>query len=139
MLILIPVTTYEDNGEARGRATSGDATDDHHNGKLAEGKGNVIVSVRVRPDAEGAPKGKSDGEWMVDGRRSLVAYKGREGGDYYYGNQPSINQHGFDITNTNQITFLLLMTTTQRFTTPLRSDLFGESWRATMEQCLHME
>ena len=22
---------------------------------------------------------------MVDGRRSLVAYKGREGGDYYYG------------------------------------------------------
>jgi hypothetical protein len=22
---------------------------------------------------------------MVDGRRSLVAYRGKEGGDYYYG------------------------------------------------------
>ena len=52
----------------------------------------MIVSVRVRPDAG---KGKdarsegewsrSEGEWMVDGRRSLVAYRGREGGDYYYG------------------------------------------------------
>ncbi len=48
-----------------------------------ETKGNVLVSVRVRPDAGSGPK--SDGEWMVDGRRSLVAYKGREGGDYYYG------------------------------------------------------
>ena len=27
----------------------------------------------------------ADGEWMVDGRRSLVAYRGREGGDYHYG------------------------------------------------------
>ena len=136
---MIAATTYEDNGDARGRAASGDTTDDHHNGKFAEGKGNVIVSVRVRPDAEGTPKGKADGEWMVDGRRSLVAYKGREGGDYFYGNQPSINHHGSDITDTNQIMFLLPTTTTQRFTTPLRSDSFGESWRATMEQCLRME
>jgi len=54
--------------------------------KPAEGKGNVIVSVRVRPDAgaNGQPA-KTDGEWMVDGRRSLVAYRGKEGGDYYYG------------------------------------------------------
>lgn len=29
---------------------------------------------------------KTEGEWMVDGRQSLVAYKGREGGDYYYDN-----------------------------------------------------
>lgn len=40
--------------------------------------------MRVRPDAT-TGAAKTDGEWMVDGRRSLVAYKGREGGDYYYG------------------------------------------------------
>ncbi|TKA79912.1 hypothetical protein B0A49_00988 [Cryomyces minteri] len=50
------------------------------------GRGNVVVSVRVRPDAAASDGGQSDGEWMVDGRRSLVAYKGREGGDYYYDN-----------------------------------------------------
>jgi centromeric protein E len=49
-----------------------------------EGKGNVLVSVRVRPDASGND-GKSEGEWMVDGRKSLVAYRGKEGGDYFYG------------------------------------------------------
>lgn len=50
----------------------------------ADGKGNVIVSVRVRPDA-GGNDNKAEGEWMVDGRKSLVAYRGKEGGDYYYG------------------------------------------------------
>ena len=49
-----------------------------------DGKGNVIVSVRVRPDAAGND-GKADGEWMVDSRKSLIAYRGKEGGDYYYG------------------------------------------------------
>lgn len=49
-----------------------------------EAKGNVLVSVRVRPDVGGTGE-KSEGEWMVDGRRSLVAYRGRERGDYYYG------------------------------------------------------
>ncbi|KAG4426781.1 hypothetical protein IFR04_000212 [Cadophora malorum] len=81
-------TTFEDNGDGpRGRELSADATDDHRMSKPAEGKGNVIVSVRVRPDAgaNGQPA-KTDGEWMVDGRRSLVAYRGKEGGDYYYDN-----------------------------------------------------
>ena len=50
----------------------------------ADGKGNVIVSVRVRPDAAGSDS-KGDGDWLVDGRKSLIAYKGKEGGDYYYG------------------------------------------------------
>jgi centromeric protein E len=58
--------------------------DGNRDSKLKEGKGNVIVSVRVRPDGPGE-QGKTTGEWMVDGRRSLVAYRGREGGDYYYG------------------------------------------------------
>jgi len=47
-------------------------------------KGNVIVSVRVRPDQAGENH-KSDLEWMIDGRRSLVSYRGREGGEYVYG------------------------------------------------------
>jgi centromeric protein E len=77
-------TTFEENGEPRGREATADATDDK--GGKTEGKGNVIVSVRVRPDAgSDGQRNKAEGEWMVDGRRSLVAYKGREGGDYYYG------------------------------------------------------
>jgi centromeric protein E len=46
--------------------------------------GNVIVSVRVRPDGKGKDAKKdgewtrSEGEWMVDGRKSLIAYRGRE-------------------------------------------------------------
>lgn len=48
-------------------------------------KGNVIVSVRVRPDAGGGDVNTTDGEWIVDGRRSLVSYRGKEGGDYRYG------------------------------------------------------
>ncbi|KAI9839667.1 MAG: hypothetical protein M1819_002293 [Sarea resinae] len=80
-------TTYDDNGEfsLRGRDGADDsAGDSKHDSK--EGKGNVLVSVRVRPEANGADNSKSEGEWMVDGRRSLVSYKGREGGDYYYDN-----------------------------------------------------
>lgn len=55
-----------------------------------DGKGNVIVSVRVRPDPGGIDKSRTDCEWMVDGRRSLVAYRGREGGDYFYGSPPAL-------------------------------------------------
>lgn len=52
--------------------------------KGLDGKGNVIVSVRVRPDL--GSNNKPEGEWMVDGRKSLIAYRGREGGDYFYDN-----------------------------------------------------
>jgi centromeric protein E len=67
--------------ESRGRASDEDA----NHGK--EGKGNVTVSVRVRPDQASADKGRgeSDLEWMVDGRRSLIAFRGKEGGEYSYG------------------------------------------------------
>ena len=54
------------------------------NSASKDGKGNVLVSVRVRPDV-GASDARAKGEWMVDGRRSLVSYKGKEGGDYVYG------------------------------------------------------
>ncbi|PGH01280.1 centromeric protein E [Blastomyces parvus] len=82
-------TTYDevDDRGGRGREES-DAISG--NGKRAskgkEAKGNVLVSVRVRPDANGAENPKSDGEWMVDGRRSLVSYRGKESGDYFYDN-----------------------------------------------------
>lgn len=53
-------------------ATNGD--------KDKEAKGNITVSVRVRPDA--AADTQPDGEWLVDGRRSLITY---ESGEYRYG------------------------------------------------------
>lgn len=74
-------TNYDEGGEARGRDAAGES---HARDSKQEVKGNVIVSVRVRPDASGGDD-KTEGEWMVDGRRSLVAYRGKEGGDHYYG------------------------------------------------------
>ena len=47
----------------------------------------MLVSVRVRPDAPGQENLRSTGEWLVDGRKSLVSYRGKEGGDYFYGRQ----------------------------------------------------
>ncbi|KAM0522297.1 hypothetical protein ACHAPE_001886 [Trichoderma viride] len=70
-------TTYEDSADA-----SGSNSEKRSSG--AEVKGNVIVSVRVRPDQTN--DNHTDGEWMVDGRRALIAYRGKEGGDYYYDN-----------------------------------------------------
>ncbi|KEQ76139.1 kinesin-domain-containing protein, partial [Aureobasidium namibiae CBS 147.97] len=49
--------------------------------KDKEAKGNITVSVRVRPDA--AADTQPDGEWLVDGRRSLISY---ESGEYRYDN-----------------------------------------------------
>ena len=83
-------TQYDDIGDASSKSglgisssDSGAASSSNRLSKL-DGKGNVIVSVRVRPDA-GGQDSKTDGEWMVDGRKALVAYGGKEGGDYFYG------------------------------------------------------
>ncbi|KAL7925089.1 kinesin motor domain-containing protein [Trichoderma austrokoningii] len=70
-------TTYEDSADASG-------SNSDKRSSAAEVKGNVIVSVRVRPDQTN--DNHTDGEWMVDGRRALIAYRGKEGGDYYYDN-----------------------------------------------------
>jgi centromeric protein E len=59
-------------------ATNGD--------KDKEAKGNITVSVRVRPDA--AADTQPDGEWLVDGRRSLISY---ESGEYRYGASSALN------------------------------------------------
>lgn len=71
-------TTYDDP------ADGGMSAADKRASKGADGKGNVLVSVRVRPDAA-TSQSKSEGEWLVDGRRSLISYHGRDAGDYYYG------------------------------------------------------
>ncbi|KAI8936053.1 hypothetical protein NX059_007554 [Plenodomus lindquistii] len=70
-------TTFEGDGEEeRGR---GD------NKSPKDGKGNVIVSVRVRPDV-GAKDSKQELEWAVDNKHALISYRGREGGEYVYDN-----------------------------------------------------
>ncbi|TGJ86631.1 hypothetical protein E0Z10_g2134 [Xylaria hypoxylon] len=73
-------TTYDDPSEMNGAGVR-----EKRASKGLDGKGNVLVSVRARPDAGGS-NGQTEGEWMVDGRKSLVAYRGREGGDYFYDN-----------------------------------------------------
>ncbi|PFH55190.1 hypothetical protein XA68_10467 [Ophiocordyceps unilateralis] len=88
-------TTYEDSPEAAAAAAAAAAasksdrssalsTSDRRCSK-SETKGNVLVSVRVRPDAQADAQGL-DPEWVVDGRKSLIAYKGKEGGEYLYDN-----------------------------------------------------
>ncbi|KAL8928285.1 MAG: hypothetical protein Q9208_001995 [Pyrenodesmia sp. 3 TL-2023] len=82
-------TTFEDVDESarRGReVTEVDETIAELSSTSKESKGNVIVSVRVRPDAAGHGDARAEGEWLVDGRRSLISYRGREAGDYYYDN-----------------------------------------------------
>jgi centromeric protein E len=82
-------TTIEDDAdEGRGRPKEVDdaAAEKAFGGKGKESKGNVLVSVRVRPDVGAQEKSDGEGEWMVDGRRSLIAYRGKEGGDYHYDN-----------------------------------------------------
>lgn len=66
------------------KKSSSDSLYRHSASASKDGKGNVTVSVRVRPDS-GGDGASVDGEWMVDGRRSLVSYKGREAGEYLYG------------------------------------------------------
>ena len=81
-------TTFEDleDGSRKGRDAVESSTSTAQAGSAQkEGKGNVIVGVRVRPDVAGNGDNKSDGEWLVDGRRSLISFHGREGGNYYYG------------------------------------------------------
>ncbi|KAH7328661.1 kinesin [Stachybotrys elegans] len=80
-------TTYDDpvDGTTQKSETGGSSSTLDKRSSKADGKGNVVVSVRVRPDAN-SDHGSPDGEWMVDGRRSLIAYRGKEGGDHFYDN-----------------------------------------------------
>ncbi|KAK1781059.1 putative kinesin [Copromyces sp. CBS 386.78] len=77
-------TQYEDMEATQSRPDTSAGSKSKRE-SMTEKKGNVVVSVRVRPDASGNEQ-TTDGEWMVDGRRSLISYNGKEGGDYYYDN-----------------------------------------------------
>ncbi|KAF2221787.1 P-loop containing nucleoside triphosphate hydrolase protein [Elsinoe ampelina] len=46
-------------------------------------KGNVVVSVRVRPNGGDTT---ANPDWVVDNKRALISYKGGEGGDFRYDN-----------------------------------------------------
>ncbi|CAK7274500.1 Kinesin-like protein kip2 [Sporothrix epigloea] len=90
-------TQYDDIGDLASKPGPGVSSDSSASKRLSksdknDGKGNVIVSVRVRPDANGQDH-KADSEWMVDSRKSLVAYRGKEGGDYFYDNVFSTNDN----------------------------------------------
>jgi centromeric protein E len=76
-----------DESTARGRPRSIDAAAKKELDAKND-KGNVLVSVRVRPESggDGEASNASDGEWLVDGRRSLISFKGKEAGDYRYDN-----------------------------------------------------
>lgn len=50
-----------------------------------DARGNVIVSVRVRPDVSEGEGTITAKDWTIDSRRSLISYKAGEGGDYRYG------------------------------------------------------
>ncbi|ROW01697.1 hypothetical protein VSDG_01982 [Cytospora chrysosperma] len=76
-------TTYDDPIEAANAKLNGDVPSKRQS--KTDSKGNVVVSVRVRPDAGGQDQ-RPDGEWLIDNRKALIGYRGREGGDYYYDN-----------------------------------------------------
>lgn len=61
------------------RGSSGDPSE-------KEQKGNVIVSVRIRPDAPDSGGGGPNPEWIVDGRSGKVGYGGKDGGIYEFDN-----------------------------------------------------
>lgn len=124
-------TTYEDSGEASQNAdASRPASMSDKRSSKGEGKGNVIVSVRVRPDAN-TDQQSPEGEWMVDGRKSLIAYRGKEGGDHYYGMLCKNTAHRFaSLLTSAQTMSLRLMTITRASTTISQSDSSAASWRA---------
>ncbi|GAB0132183.1 hypothetical protein EsDP_00000627 [Epichloe bromicola] len=82
-------TTYDDpaegSGSKRDSAIAVSSSISDKRSSKSDGKGNVVVSVRVRPD-NNTSQSNPEGEWMVDGRKSLIACKGKEGGDYIYDN-----------------------------------------------------
>lgn len=80
-------TTFDDPEDAdrHGLDTGENAGSAKKTAKSKESKGNVIVSVRVRPDTGGSENSKTEGEWLVDGRRALISYRGKESYDYFYG------------------------------------------------------
>ncbi|KAK7510728.1 kinesin motor domain-containing protein [Phyllosticta citriasiana] len=57
-----------------------------------ESKGNVVVSVRVRPQA-GTADDVNHGDWELDGRRGAITYSGKEGGQFISDNVFTANDN----------------------------------------------
>ena len=66
------VATTVDAEEKRGRSGNDERVE-------KEIKGNVIISVRVRPDG---PEDGKNPDWLVDSRAGVVGYRGKDGGTY---------------------------------------------------------
>lgn len=90
LLSVLPSPPPSRSGSAQGSYTDVTAIDGSHceglpikseGGGGKELKGNVVVSVRCRPDASG----NGEDLWVVDPRNSHIVYRGGEGGDYIYG------------------------------------------------------
>ena len=119
-------TTFEDADDTASTARA--------SAKPKESKGNVLVSVRVRPDINTSETPRNHGEWFVDGRQSLISHRGKDGGDYYYGESRYRIQLRSLMTNVSmeQIMFSLHMRIMPKFTIQLPKGWSGGSWRATM-------
>ena len=116
-------TTFEDADDATGTSKGYP--------KQKETKGNVLVSVRVRPDGSGGETSRNHGEWAVDGRQSLISYRGKEGGDYYYGEcTPFVNCDG-ELT-ASKITSSRRTKIMRGFMTPRQNAWFGGLWKVIM-------
>ena len=121
-------TTYEESDEKRQSEENRRGRDSGT--RQGESKGNVIVSVRARPDAGGDKTSGKD--FLVDARQSLIAYRGREAGDYYYGMsrclQPIVEGRGSkDVrANTTKLQIMYLHRTIKiiRFMMLQQNDLF---------------
>jgi centromeric protein E len=82
-------TTIEDIADDENRGRMDDASAGEGNMLPKDGKGNVVVSVRVRPDV-GAKDSSQEAEWEINNKLGLLTYKGREGGEFCYG---TVTQH----------------------------------------------
>ncbi|KAK8177234.1 kinesin motor domain-containing protein [Phyllosticta citrichinensis] len=69
-----------------------DAGQDSADKSSSETKGNVVVSVRVRPQA-GTADDVNHGDWELDGRRGAITYSGKEGGQFVSDNVFTANDN----------------------------------------------
>lgn len=106
----------------------------------------MLLSVfGFAPDASGSETSRTNGEWALDGRKGVIAHRGKEGGDYSYGKyflsvwkQRQIGREEDLADVASQIMFSQLMSKTPRSTIPLRNASYGGSWKGTTVQYLLM-
>lgn len=72
-------SVLDDSPRGRQRPTSASTA------KEPKDKGNVVISVRVRPEKDSHDGSAEAGEWLVEGKKSAISYRGKEGGEYVYG------------------------------------------------------